>query len=183
MDNRYGLYRSIRHARTNRTLGKMSWWRVALGLALLLFVLLLSGAVSQRLANAGQFKAADALMLSDTWMEKYKPELKAYIEAGVLYQQGDYAAAAEAFGQLEGLAAAEAMRGDALVKLAAQALEQGDRDAAYAALSAVKPALLSEERLRKFRELSTALYAWYAAAETEDALERAQALQDMLSTA
>lgn len=183
MDNRYGLYRRIRHARTNRTLGKMSWWRVVLGLALLLFVLLLSGTVSQGFARAGQFKTARALLPSVRWLEAYRPELMAYIEAGLLYQEGDYAPAAEAFGQLEGLAAAEAMRSDALVRLAAQQLERDERDAAYDALCAAQPALLSAERLEEYRTLCAALHAWYSASEDEAAPERARALQALLSAA
>ena len=47
MDNRYGTYRQIRAQRTYRTLGKMSWWRIVLGLALLLSVFLISGFFSQ----------------------------------------------------------------------------------------------------------------------------------------
>ena len=35
MDNRYGTYRQIRALRTWRPLGKMSWWRVIVGIALL----------------------------------------------------------------------------------------------------------------------------------------------------
>ena len=157
MDNRYGLYRRIRYERANRPLGRMTWWRVVLGVSLLILVLLLSGAVSQRFANAGHFKAADTLMISKSWMEKYRPKVKAYIEAGVLYQEGDYAAAAEAFAQIEELEAAGAMRSDALVKLAADRLAAGEADAARAALSGVEAELLSTERLQEYEALCAAL--------------------------
>ena len=48
MNNRTAVYRQIRAQRTWRPLGKMSWWRIVLGLALLLLVFLISGFVSQR---------------------------------------------------------------------------------------------------------------------------------------
>lgn len=95
MDNKYGTYRKIRYDRTYRPLGKMTWWRVVLGIVLLILVFLLSGAVSQGLAFRGHFKAARALMISPSWVERYKPELKAFIDAGVLYEDGEYDAAAE----------------------------------------------------------------------------------------
>lgn len=95
MDNKYSTYRKIRYDRTYRPLGKMTWWRVVLGILLLLLVFLLSGAVSQSFASRGQFRTAKTLMISPSWVEKYKPELKAFIDAGVLYEAGEYDAAAE----------------------------------------------------------------------------------------
>lgn len=83
MDNRYSVYQKIRHDRTYRTIGKMSLWRVLLGIVLLIFVLLLSGTVSQMFASHGHFKTAQTLMISKQWMQRYKPETKAYIDAGV----------------------------------------------------------------------------------------------------
>ena len=53
MNSRTSIYRQIRAQRTWRPLGKMSWWRVGVGIALLLFALLLSGVPSQRLAASG----------------------------------------------------------------------------------------------------------------------------------
>ena len=99
MDNRYGSYRQVRAQRTWRTLGKMSWWRIILGTALLLSVFLISGFVSQRLALAGHFRAAEKLMVYPRWVEQYRPDLKAFIDAGALYADGDYEAAREAFEQ------------------------------------------------------------------------------------
>ena len=32
MDDRHSVYRQIRAQRTYRTLGKMSWWRIVLGI-------------------------------------------------------------------------------------------------------------------------------------------------------
>ena len=101
MDNRYGVYRKIRNDRTYRTLGKMSWWRIVLGLALLLSVLLISGTVSQSFALRGHFQTAEALMIAPGWMERYKPEAKALIEAGALYESGDCDGAYEAVTALD----------------------------------------------------------------------------------
>ena len=95
MNSRYSEYRQIRQARTYRTLGKMSWWRIAVGLLLLLLVFLISGLPSQRLVKSGHYKTAERLMISPAWMEKYKPELKAVIDAGSLYADGDVDGAAE----------------------------------------------------------------------------------------
>ena len=84
MSNKFDTYRSIRFKRTYRTLGKMSWWRIVLGLALMCYVLLLSGLVSQLFASREKFVVAEKLMISPEWMDEYKPETKAFIEAGVL---------------------------------------------------------------------------------------------------
>ena len=89
MNSRTAVYRQIRAQRTWRPLGKMSWWRVAAGIALLLLALLLSGVPSQRLAASGRFRTAERLMISRAWMEKYKPDSLRFIEAGVLYEQGE----------------------------------------------------------------------------------------------
>lgn len=137
MESPHSVYRQIRAERTWRPLGKMSWWRIVLGLALLLLVFLISGFVSQQLAAAGHFKAADALMIAPGWMEKYKPEVKAFIEAGVLYQDGDYASAVTAFGDIESLDAARSMKSLSALKLAEALLQSGEVKAAEAALSDV----------------------------------------------
>ena len=95
MNNRTAVYRQIRAQRTWRPLGKMSWWRIAAGVTLLLLALLLSGVPAQRLAASGRFEAAERLILSRAWMEKYKPESLRFIRAGVLYEHGEEAAAGE----------------------------------------------------------------------------------------
>ena len=153
MDNRYGTYRQIRAQRTYRPLGKMSWWRIVLGAALLLSVFLISGFFSQRLAAAGRFKAAEKLMVSPRWVETYRPALKAYIEAGVLYQDGDYEAARDAFAAIEGEEAAAAMKNVSAVRLAAQVLQGGDAEKAEAVLDEVDASLLPEAELKTYHEL------------------------------
>ena len=145
MDNRYGTYRQIRAERTWRPLGRMSWWRIVLGTALLVLVFLLSGFVSQRLAAAGHFKAAEKLMISPRWVETYRPELKTFIEAGVLYEGGDYAAARDAFAAIEQTEAGAAMKNASAVKLAVQAAQSGDADAARSILEEVDASLLPED--------------------------------------
>ena len=95
MNNRTAVYRQIRAQRTWRPLGKMSWWRIVAGVTLLLLALLLSGVPAQRLAASGRFEAAERLILSRSWMEKYKPESLRFIRAGVLYEHGEEAAAGE----------------------------------------------------------------------------------------
>ena len=95
MESHYGEYRRIRQERVYRTLGKMSWWRVIIGLLLLLLAFLISGLPSERLAASGHYRAAERLMISPAWMEKYKPEQKAVIDAGSLYADGDLAGAAD----------------------------------------------------------------------------------------
>ena len=79
--NKYSEYRRIRFERTYRPLGRMTWWRVVLGVALLVFVLFLSGTVSGSFAARGRFKTAEALMVSPRWMETYRPELKAFLDS------------------------------------------------------------------------------------------------------
>ena len=95
MESPHSVYRQIRAERTWRPLGKMSWWRIVAGVTLLLLALLLSGVPAQRLAASGRFEAAERLILSRAWMEKYKPESLRFIRAGVLYEHGEEAAAGE----------------------------------------------------------------------------------------
>ena len=83
MDNKYSVYRQIRYDRTYRTLGKMNWIRVVLGAVLLISIFFISGTVSEYFAARGNYAFAEK-------MEKYKPETKAYLEAGALYEGGDY---------------------------------------------------------------------------------------------
>ena len=162
MQNKYGVYRKIRYDRTYRPLGKMSWWRVALGLALLLFVFLLSGSVSKGFASRGQFRTARALMISPSWMEKYNPELKAYIEAGVLYENGDYEPAFEAFKALGDADSALAMKSRCALKLAAEKRAAGDFGKAYAYLTEADAALLTDAEAEEYYRLCAELLDHYA---------------------
>ena len=100
MSSRISIYRQIRAQRTWRPLGKMSWWRVGVGIALLLFALLLSGVPSQRLAASGRFEAAEWMIISRAWMERYKPESMRFIQAGALYERGEVEAARELLGSI-----------------------------------------------------------------------------------
>ena len=100
MSSRTSIYRQIRAQRTWRPLGKMSWWRVGVGIALLLFALLLSGVPSQRLAASGRFEAAERMIISHAWMERYKPESMRFIQAGALYERGEEEAARELLGSI-----------------------------------------------------------------------------------
>ncbi len=90
MDNRYSVYRQIRYERTYKTLGKMNWVRIVLGALLLISVFFITGTVAEYFASRGNFSLAEKMMLVPAWMENYKPETKAYIEAGALYESGDY---------------------------------------------------------------------------------------------
>ena len=156
MDNRFRIYRQIRAQRTWRPLGKMSWWRVILGVLLLLLAFLISGVPSQRAASTGNFRLAEKLMISPAWMEKYKPELKALIEAGVLFQDGDYEDAYGAFSRLEG-DSASVMKNISALKLASEKLQSGDEEAAAQLLSEVDPRLLPDAELQEYSELCTRL--------------------------
>ena len=73
----------------------MSWWRVGVGIALLL-----SGVPSQRLAASGRFEAAERMIISRAWMERYKPESMRFIQAGALYECGEEEAARELLGSI-----------------------------------------------------------------------------------
>ena len=175
--NKYSEYRRIRAERTYRPLGRMTWWRVALGLALLVFVLFLSGTVSGSFAARGRFKTAEALMVSPRWMETYRPELKAFIEAGVLYEDGALEEAFEAFDALGNLDAARTMRSVSAVELAARRLEGGDYDGAYAAVMQADGSLLPQEAGESFRTVCENLLAYCTANADAD---RAAALQSLL---
>ena len=145
MDNNLNEYRNIRYQRTYRTIGKMSWWRIVLGIVLVIFVVFLSGWPSQMLAARGKFIAAEKAMISPAWMEDYKPETKAFIEAGVLYENGQYEAAAEAFEVIENIDAALSMESVSYLRLVSQYLESGELDLAHNALLKINPEFLSEE--------------------------------------
>lgn len=161
MDNKYSVYRQIRFNRTYRTLGKMTWWRVALGAVLLASVFLISGVVSQRFAARGNFILAEKLMVSPTWMEKHKPETKSFIEAGVLYQNGDYEAASEAFAIIKDVDAAAVMKSSSDVKLAAMYIADENYEKAYEVIVEVDYGLLSEELVPEYCEICRVLYQFY----------------------
>lgn len=182
MDNKYTVYQNIRRNRTYRTLGKMSLWRVVLGILLLIAALLISGVPSQYLSSHGHFHAARALMLSPGWMEKYKPEVKAYIEAGVLYQDGDYEAAYETFGGIEGLDAAVTMKSVSAAALAQERLSHGAYDDAYDAVAQVDAALLPADSARICRDVCAALAEHYSAAGGSASDSRLSALTALLET-
>ena len=93
MDDRYSTYRQIRAQRTWRPLGRMTWWRIVLGIALLLLVLMIAGIPSRYLAAGGHYRAAEKWLLFPSWMEQYLPDTKALIDAGALYENGDESAA------------------------------------------------------------------------------------------
>ena len=160
--NKYALYRDIRFKRTYRTLGKMSLWRIIAGAILMLSVFLISGFIPQRIAAKGNFILAEKLMISPAWMEKYKPETKAFIEAGVLYQEGEYALAADAFSKIEEVDAAKTMESLSNVKLASLYLSQGDMDAAYQAILKADVSALAPEDAEEYSAACTALYEHYS---------------------
>ena len=123
MNSRTSIYRQIRAQRTWRPLGKMSWWRVGVGIALLLFALLLSGVPSQRLAASGRFAAAERMIISRAWMERYKPESMRFIQAGALYGRGEEEAARELLGSIN---PSDLSEGEALeYQVLLEALEPG----------------------------------------------------------
>ena len=117
----------------------MTWWRIALGIALLILVLFMAGIVSDSLAARGNFIAAEKCMLFPGWMETYKPEEKAYFEAGALLQQGDIKAAYGRLTEVEEHEAALSLRADAAIELANEALAAGDSSAAYDYIASVSP--------------------------------------------
>ena len=157
MNSPYSTYRQIRAQRTWRPLGKMSWWRIVLGSSRLLLVFLISGFFSQQLANAGHFRAAERLMISPRWVETYRPSLKAFIDAGLLYEDGEYAAAQDAFASIENMEPAESMKNVSALRLAEQAFQGGDMEAASAALHMVDSTLLPNSCLSDYSILCEAL--------------------------
>ena len=87
----YYRNRKIKADRVYKTLGRMSWQRIVLGVILLLYVLMLAG--------TGRYNAAETFMV-DRWMENYKPEEKALIDAWVAFDEGD---CDMAFQQIKGI--------------------------------------------------------------------------------
>ena len=88
MDNKFSLYRKIRYDRTYRPLGKMSLWRVVIGSLLLLSILFFTGIMSRPFAAKGDFRTAKALLITPAWLERYHPDDMAFLNAGILYQDG-----------------------------------------------------------------------------------------------
>ena len=174
VENRYEVYRNIRQQRTYRTLGKMTWWRIVLGLLLLALVFLLSGAVSDSFAARGNFTLAEALMISPEWMERYRPEDKRFINAGALYQRGEYEGAMEALDSLallrdasssdggesrEDDTAFRSLRSAVVLSLAEQRLQEGRAEDARALLPEVDSSLLDEAQLARLQALQVSLAA------------------------
>ena len=178
--SKYSVYRQIRQARTYRTLGKMSWQRVALGLALLASVFFISGAVSGFFAARGHFRTAQRLLLSKRWVETYRPELKAWIDAGVQYEAGDYAGAIETADSAGDFEQARVLRSAAAVKLAGERLEGEAYDASFDAACAAEPERLDEAQRAEFREICTALKAWYGRINSIEANRKVQKLSSLL---
>lgn len=87
--------RQIKADRVYKTLGKMSWQRVVLGIALLCFVFVFTGTLSELYLNRGSYGTAQKLIISRQWMEEYKPEEMALIDAGAALETGDADAAYE----------------------------------------------------------------------------------------
>lgn len=177
--NKYSVYRKIRYDRTYRPLGKMSWWRVVLGLALLASVFFISGAVSGFFAARGSFRTAERLMLSERWMERYRPDFKAYIEAGVLYEDGDYAGAYEAARSVGELEEARVLKSAAAVKLAEERLAAGEHDAAFEAVCAADRARLDGELQAAYDGVCRALWEHYAPIDSIEANEKLKTLASL----
>lgn len=158
MDRRdkYALYRKIRHDRTYRTLGKMSWWRVLLGSLLLLSILFFTGTVSKPVAARGDFRTAKALLITPAWMARYLPDDLAYLDAGVLYQDSDYEAALEAFSAL-GSADARQMHSRSALRLAETRLAAGDAEGARKAFEEIDETRLPAGEAEALAALKAAL--------------------------
>lgn len=178
MDNRYSVYQKIRHDRTYRTIGKMSLWRVLLGIVLLIFVLLLSGTVSQMFASHGHFKTAQTLMISKQWMQRYKPETKAYIDAGVLYQDGELEAAYEMFSGIEDLEAAATMKSVTAVELAQKRLDLQNYEGAYQCLTEVDTSLLPESIYGICQSVCTELMEYYNSSPGDECAQLSRLLNE-----
>ena len=176
-------YRRIRYDRTYRPLGKMSWWRIVLGVALLLLVVFLSGTASQSFAARGKFIMARKVMLSPGWMERYKPDTLAFINAGVLYEEGDYEGAYSGFSAIDGLDAADTMKSRTALKLAAIRTEEGHFEDAYWLLVSIDPERLGDDEKPELRRLCRELTEFYAASTDEETAQKLQTLVDILRAA
>jgi hypothetical protein len=183
MENKYSIYRDIRYKRTFRTLGKMSWWRIVLGFILIVLVVFIAGLPSQMLASREEFRLAEKLMISPEWMDKYKPETKAFIEAGVLYEDGKIEEAYEAFDNIESFEAAEVMKNRCNLKLASSKLESGIYDDAYTLLLSVNLQLLDDVEREVYMEYCADLKAYYEGMDSEQGSEYAFKLSEIVQKA
>ncbi|MCR5576435.1 MAG: hypothetical protein K6F56_05445 [Oscillospiraceae bacterium] len=177
--NKYSVYRKIRYDRTYRPLGKMSWPRVVLGLVLLASVFFLSGTVSGFFAARGSFHTAERLMLSERWMERYRPEFKAYLAAGVLYEDGDYEGAYEAVRAIGESEQARVLESAAAVKLAGERLAAQAYDAAFEAVCAADYERLDEGLRAEYRAVCAALRDHYAPINSIEANEKLKVLASL----
>ena len=118
MAGNYANNRKVKADRVYKTLGKMSWQRVVLGIMLLILIFFLAGTVSEFFLDRGEYKKAEACMVSERWMESYKPETKKLIDAGALYCRGDFDGACLQLADIE-LSELSSKRLDALHELSA----------------------------------------------------------------
>ncbi len=176
MSNKFSQYRAIKHDRAFKTLGKITWWRIVAGAALLIVVLFMAGAVSQYFAVRGNFIAAEKCMLFPGWMETYKPEAKAFFEAGARMQEGDTEAAYERLADVEELEAALNLRSDAAIELADEALAAGDNDAAYGYIASVAPESVAESSREAYRDICGRLLEIFS-----DDTEKSAELESVIS--
>ena len=183
MENKYSIYRDIRYKRTFRTLGKMSWWRIVLGVILIVLVVFIAGLPSQMLASREEFRMAEKLMISPEWMEKYKPETKAFIQAGVLYEDGKIEEAYEAFDKIDGFDAAEVMKNRCRLKLASVKLESEQYDDAYSFLLLVNIQLLDDIECDIYTEKCTNLKSYYEELDSEQGKEYSEKLSELIQSA
>jgi len=181
MENKYSLYRDIRYKRTFRTIGKMSWWRIVLGIVLIVYVLLVSGIVSQQFAAREKFAMAEKLMISPNWMEKYKPDTKAFIEAGVLYQEDKLEEALAAFEKIENFEAADVMESRCLLKLAADKLETGEFEESYKAIASADTKFLTEQEIEQYIDTCKALSTHFEGIDSAEAEECVRNLSDLIA--
>lgn len=177
---KYSVYRQIRQARTYRTLGRMSWQRTALGLALLASVFFISGAVSEFFAARGHFVTARRLMLSPAWVERYRPELGRYIEGGALLEEAGDGEALAAYRALGFSEDALTMASAAALRMAKERLDAGEADAAFLAAVSVDPARLDAEQQASYRALLTALLERYKPLTDGKAQARVEKLESLL---
>ena len=181
MSNNFDTYRSIRFKRTYRTLGKMSWWRIVLGIALMCYVLLLSGLLSQLFASREHFVVAEKLMISPEWMEKYKPETKAFIEAGVLYENGNINEALEKFNDIKDFEAAEVMISRVNIRLVSEKINNGEYVEAYDVLKNINFNFLNKDDVDVYLSFCTILHDHFKIQTDDEYIVYAADLMEMIS--
>jgi len=150
MATNYAQNRKIKQDRIYKTLGKMSWWRIIAGVALLLLLLLISGVASKPFASRGNYKLAKTLMIAPGWMETYKPEEKAYIEAGVLFEEGRYEEALDAFYAISEHTETSVMASRTELILLSSSLLNGEYEKAYELASKIRTENLSETEQKEY---------------------------------